>query len=80
LDDDLNTPTALNALAALAEALDQGAAAGRDIQQAQEDLRRMAAVFGLRLQDGAPEPRVRAGWAAHLAGFQDEAAPSRFPD
>ncbi|RIK36447.1 MAG: hypothetical protein DCC57_22475, partial [Chloroflexi bacterium] len=75
LDDDLNTPVALNALADLAESISRGAAAGRSIIQAQEDLQRMAAVFGLRLHDGPPEDRVQTGWAAHLAEFEDGSSP-----
>ncbi|MCC6168828.1 MAG: cysteine--tRNA ligase [Caldilineaceae bacterium] len=75
LDDDLNTPAALGALADLAESISRGAAAGRSIIQAQEDLQRMASVFGLRLHEGPPEDRVQTGWAAHLAEFEDGGNP-----
>ncbi len=71
LDDDLNTPVALGALSDLAESISQAATRGCDVVQAQDDLRRMATVFGLRLGDGPAETRVQEGWAAHLREFQD---------
>jgi len=36
---------------------------------AQTILRQLGRVFGLRLDAGAPEPRVLDGWANHLQRF-----------
>jgi len=70
MDDDLNTPVALAVLDRLADEVLEGARAGRDVRQAQEALRRMGRVFGLRLDAGASEPCVVAGWAEHLKHFE----------
>jgi L-cysteine:1D-myo-inositol 2-amino-2-deoxy-alpha-D-glucopyranoside ligase len=69
LDDDLNTPAALRALTALADTVLEAAAQDRSIEAAQGEMRRLAAILGLRLEAGAPEERVRAGWAAHARAF-----------
>ncbi len=71
MNDDLNTHAALGALVELTDTINQAAGTGRHVAQAQEDLRRMAAVFGLRLHEGPPEARVQEGWAHHLSDFQD---------
>jgi cysteinyl-tRNA synthetase len=65
LDDDLNTPAALEILEQLAEAI----LAGGRAEGAPDALRRMSAIFGLRLAAGGVEARVTDGWAAHLRQF-----------
>jgi L-cysteine:1D-myo-inositol 2-amino-2-deoxy-alpha-D-glucopyranoside ligase len=65
MDDDLDTPNALQALESLAEATLRGS----DVGKAQVALRRMAAILGLRLDLQEPEARVRSGWADHLEHF-----------
>ena len=67
LDDDLDTPAAIGHLEGLADEI--LATAGRDIGQAQAVLRRMASVFGLRLDAPDVEDRVTKGWTAHLERF-----------
>ena len=69
MDDDLDTPRALGALAALAEAILAAPARSGCAGVAQETLRELAGVLGLRLGQSGPEPRVVAGWAAHKARF-----------
>jgi L-cysteine:1D-myo-inositol 2-amino-2-deoxy-alpha-D-glucopyranoside ligase len=68
LDDDLDTPIALMAMEQFAEQILRVAAAGRDVRQAQATLRKMAAVFGLSL-DQQPDGRVTSGWDRHLQQF-----------
>jgi L-cysteine:1D-myo-inositol 2-amino-2-deoxy-alpha-D-glucopyranoside ligase len=73
LDDDLNTPAALEVLEQLADAIlaggaDTGAADG-GADSGPEILRRMGEVFGLRLGAAGIETRVSQGWATHLAQF-----------
>ncbi|HEX9114546.1 MAG TPA: cysteine--tRNA ligase, partial [Anaerolineae bacterium] len=70
LDDDLDTPTALAALLDLGRHILTAAAAGVDVAAAQTVLRRAAAIFGLRLDAGEPEPRVQDGWGEHLTRFE----------
>jgi L-cysteine:1D-myo-inositol 2-amino-2-deoxy-alpha-D-glucopyranoside ligase len=69
MDADLDTPTALEVLRRLARRIIARAARGADVGPAQRMLRRLGAVFGLRLDHSAPEARVVDGWNAHLARF-----------
>lgn len=69
MESDLDTVTALEMLRRLAEQIQEAAAAGRPIASAQSELRKMATVFGLRLNDNAPEERVVTGWSKHLERF-----------
>jgi L-cysteine:1D-myo-inositol 2-amino-2-deoxy-alpha-D-glucopyranoside ligase len=69
MNDDLDTRTALVRLERLADETLSAARAGRHVEPAQKLLRRLAQVFGLRLDASAAEPRVLDGWNAHLARF-----------
>jgi L-cysteine:1D-myo-inositol 2-amino-2-deoxy-alpha-D-glucopyranoside ligase len=71
MEDDLDTVTALSHLRQFAIDISEAAAAGRTVQAAQAELRKMAAVFGLRLAEREPEARVIAGWDKHLARFKN---------
>jgi cysteinyl-tRNA synthetase len=75
LDDDLQPAPAIEALISLANTILDAAEAGAKIDQAQETLRKLAGVFGLRLGDPAPEARVRAGWGEHLKRFESASNP-----
>ena len=66
MDDDLNTPGALLALADLASDIRDSAAAGYDVVAVQTTLRMLASIFGLRLDAEKPEMRVVEGWDRHL--------------
>jgi cysteinyl-tRNA synthetase len=69
MDADLRTPVALKALERLADDILLAAGAGQDVQGAQEDLRVMSRVFGLRLDSTEPEPRVAREWGRYLGDF-----------
>jgi cysteinyl-tRNA synthetase len=69
MDEDLSTPMAVGALERLADRTLDAARAGGDVGAAQEALRRMGRVFGLRLDAEGLEERVVAEWNQHLKGF-----------
>ena len=69
LDENLNTRAALAALGRLADWILAASREGRSVAKAQATLRKLGAVFGLRL-DGDIEPRVRQVWAEHALRFQ----------
>lgn len=71
MDDDLDTPAALGRLEGLADDILGAARAGRDVAPAQALLRRLAEVFGLRLDAPGADKRVVEGWDAHLERFPD---------
>ncbi len=70
LTNDLDTPTATTMLAQLANDILAARDAGRDVQSAQQALRQMGYVFGLRLDAAGPETRVIDGWNEHLRRFE----------
>ena len=70
LDNDLDTPKALQALVTLAEAILHPTTARQSICEAQNALQTMGKVLGLRLGEQTPEGRVMNGWQRHLAQFQ----------
>ena len=70
LENDLDTPTAFDILAALTNETIAAAHAGKDISEAQKALRASAAVFGLRPGDNRCAAAVAAGWNQHLVQFK----------
>ncbi|MEJ2351377.1 MAG: hypothetical protein P8Y03_16440, partial [Anaerolineales bacterium] len=70
MEDDLDTPAAERATLDLAQKILLAGRVGKDVRGAQEALRRMAGVFGLRLEDKDPEARVVQGWNQHLRRFE----------
>jgi len=68
LENDLDTPLAIEAIGALGERL----LAGGDGSEARQVFRRMGSVVGLRLDLPNPERSVADGWMEHLRRFQDE--------
>ena len=70
MNDNLDTPGALGALDDLAVRILMAAQKGQDVSQAQDRLRAMATVLGLRLDAGSPEQRVIEGWNRHLKKFE----------
>ena len=70
MDDDLDTPSALQVLVTLAEAILGHAAGRQSSSEAQNTLQAMGKVLGLRLGEQTPEERVMTGWQHHLAQFQ----------
>jgi L-cysteine:1D-myo-inositol 2-amino-2-deoxy-alpha-D-glucopyranoside ligase len=77
MDDDLQSPPAVRALESLAEQIVAAAAEGRDVSAAQDRLRVMAGVLGLRLDRDGPEARVVEGWERHLERFLRPAEAAR---
>jgi L-cysteine:1D-myo-inositol 2-amino-2-deoxy-alpha-D-glucopyranoside ligase len=69
MDDDLNTPLALSRLESLAGDVIAAARAGRRVETGRALVRRLAQVFGLRLDRSGVEERVTLGWGAHLLRF-----------
>lgn len=67
----LDSPTAVSVLDDLAVQTLIAAQAGKNVRTAQDAVRRLATVFGLRLDHEAPEPRVLDGWDAHYQKFVD---------
>lgn len=71
MDNDLDTPGALQILDKLADAIVDGSETGLDLTMAQEGLRGFGRIFGLRLDAGKPEAQVVDGWNRHLSRFLD---------
>ena len=69
MDDDLDTSTALTVLGQLADRIIEAAQTGQRVQAAQETLRDLGKVFGLRLDAAEVEPWVTSGWNEHLKRF-----------
>ncbi len=69
MDQDLDSPQALVALAELGNSILEGGQDGLDVTAAQEALRRMGRIFGLRLDAAGPEERVLQGWNLHAERF-----------
>ena len=70
LDDDLNTPAALQVLCGLSDEIIEGAKSGKTLTAAQEAIRRMGSVFGLQMDQSGPETRIVEGWGEHLKRFK----------
>lgn len=70
LDNDLDTPGAVEALCELASELLRGVEEGYDIREGQKTLRELASILGLRLDSAEPEDRVKRGWGEHLKRFE----------
>ena len=68
MDDNLNTRLALAALGSLADHILAATLVGSNVSEAQNTLRNLATVFGLRL-DRPVERRVIEGWNAHYQRF-----------
>lgn len=69
LDRDLDTPAALRVLEPLADDILVAGQQNQDVTAAQDTLRQMSLVFGLRLTATEPEARVTNGWNKHLQRF-----------
>jgi L-cysteine:1D-myo-inositol 2-amino-2-deoxy-alpha-D-glucopyranoside ligase len=69
LANDLDTSTALATLERLADEVLAADRQGQEVKTAQQVLRDMGYVFGLRLDASEPETRVTAGWNEHLKRF-----------
>lgn len=70
MNDDLQTPVAVQHLEALASRILQAREANVNVRDAQQVLRDFSAVLGLRLDAGGPEARVVRGWDDHARKFK----------
>lgn len=70
MNDDLDTPTALAALQQYATEIISASAAGRDVRTAQQALRTLSGILGLRLNDDQVDPKVVDGWDTYLEEFR----------
>jgi L-cysteine:1D-myo-inositol 2-amino-2-deoxy-alpha-D-glucopyranoside ligase len=68
MDDDLNTPLAIETMMRFATDIEAAARNGQSIVNAKQALIRMGQVFGLQFGAG-PESRVVSGWKGHLERF-----------
>ncbi len=71
MDDDLNTPAALQILTQLADDIIAGAGQVLKIREAQEALRTRCRLFGLMLDRQLPDENVTVGWESHRRRFSD---------
>jgi L-cysteine:1D-myo-inositol 2-amino-2-deoxy-alpha-D-glucopyranoside ligase len=69
MDDDLNTDLALSRVEELATVILDGAGDSRDVSAAQNTLRSLGSVFGLRLHASGSERRVTEQWQRYLRDF-----------
>jgi L-cysteine:1D-myo-inositol 2-amino-2-deoxy-alpha-D-glucopyranoside ligase len=67
MDNDLQTPRAVEVLSHLANAILRAQQEGRYVAHVQQSLRVFSSILGLRLDRERPEVRVRNGWGARLA-------------
>ncbi len=74
LDNDLDTPSAVGELAHLADRIFTAAERGQAISEAQNALRELAGVLGLRLDQTSPDKTLVDGWDAHRQRFADFSA------
>ena len=69
MEDDLNTPRALDAMQDLADQILKTSSRDGHIHSAQEALKKASRVFGLRLDTTGSEQLVLTGWAHHKRHF-----------
>lgn len=69
LENDLNTPAAIDQLLEIAATIEQSAREGGQVSVAQQQLRELSGVLGLRLGSEGPEPSVLEGWRRRLSEF-----------
>lgn len=69
MNDDLDAPLALTHLERLAQAVLRSADEDREVGAAQETLRALGDVFGLRLGASGPDETVEKRWKDYLADF-----------
>ena len=72
MDNDLDTLKGIATLLNLADEILFRASNGYQIEEAQAALRRMASVFGLRLNEEESEMRVVSGWNKHRHHFKEK--------
>jgi L-cysteine:1D-myo-inositol 2-amino-2-deoxy-alpha-D-glucopyranoside ligase len=72
MDSDLDTPSAIAVMEDFALEILRASSSGKEVGAAQDALRTMGRVFGLRLDTPGPDKRVELGWEKHLSRFKNE--------
>ena len=72
IEDDLNTPAAIAILRKMAESIVAASKVGGAVAGAQDALRTLGGILGLRLGSGGAEALVVEGWRKHLIRFRSE--------
>ena len=72
MDNDLDTPGAVQTMRSLADDIQDAAAVLRNVKKAQEALCDFGHIFGLRLDDPDAEKRVVDGWNEFIPHFQED--------
>jgi len=75
LEQDLNTPAAIAVLRKMAGSIISASKQGGAVAMAQDTLRKLGGVLGLRLGSAGPEGKVVEGWRRHLSRFRSEPVP-----
>jgi L-cysteine:1D-myo-inositol 2-amino-2-deoxy-alpha-D-glucopyranoside ligase len=73
MNDDLNTPLALQSLYQLRDHILSASESGQNVIEAQHMLRKCGGVLGLHLDAHQPETAVITGWDLHMRRFADRA-------
>jgi L-cysteine:1D-myo-inositol 2-amino-2-deoxy-alpha-D-glucopyranoside ligase len=71
MDDDLDSPEALSHLSSLAKEIILASTETKEIRSAQDTLRELALILGLRPGSNALENRVISGWNEHKVKFSE---------
>ncbi len=69
MNDDLDTPSALNIVDQMADTILAAAEKDQNVEAAQDSFRLRCNILGLRLDQAGPEKRVTAGWQKHRQRF-----------
>ncbi|MGH2620765.1 MAG: cysteine--tRNA ligase, partial [Anaerolineales bacterium] len=75
IEQDLNTPAAIDVLRKMAGSIVAASKQGGAVAVAQDALRTLCGVFGLRLGSDGPEGKVVEGWRKHMTRFRSESVP-----
>ena len=75
IEQDLDTLAAIAVLRRIADSIQAASSQGRAVAAAQDALRTLGGVLGLRLGSAGPEGRVVEGWRSHLTRFRSEVVP-----
>jgi len=72
IEQDLDTPAAIAVLRSMADSIVVASSRGRKVAAAQDALRTLGGVLGLRLGSAGPGREVVEGWRKHLTRFRSE--------
>jgi L-cysteine:1D-myo-inositol 2-amino-2-deoxy-alpha-D-glucopyranoside ligase len=69
MQNDLNTPAAVNALEAYAYQIIQAAQRGQNVIASQKEIQQLGGLFGLVVDGDERNPKIAEGWEKHLERF-----------